>query len=44
MSPNFAARAWELDPTYQVMRVFHALGIIDMGERPQTARIEPIAS
>jgi stearoyl-CoA desaturase (delta-9 desaturase) len=30
MSPNFAARWFELDPTYQVMRVFAALGIIDM--------------
>ncbi len=30
MSPNFAARWFELDPTYQVMRVFNVLGIIDM--------------
>ena len=30
MSPNFAARWFELDPTYQVMRVFNFLGIIDM--------------
>jgi stearoyl-CoA desaturase (delta-9 desaturase) len=30
MSPNFAARWFELDPTYQVMRVFAAVGIIDM--------------
>ena len=30
MSPNFAARWFELDPTYQVMRVFNAVGIIDM--------------
>jgi stearoyl-CoA desaturase (delta-9 desaturase) len=30
MSPNFAARKFELDPTYQVMRLFHAIGIIDM--------------
>ncbi len=28
MSPNFAVRWFELDPTYQVMRVLHALGII----------------
>ncbi|HEY6556443.1 MAG TPA: acyl-CoA desaturase [Polyangiaceae bacterium] len=30
MSPNFAARRFELDPSYQVMRVLNALGIIDM--------------
>jgi stearoyl-CoA desaturase (delta-9 desaturase) len=30
MSPNFAARAFEIDPTYHVMRLFHALGIIDL--------------
>ena len=30
MSPNFAVRWFELDPTYQVMRLFAILGIIDM--------------
>jgi stearoyl-CoA desaturase (delta-9 desaturase) len=30
MSPNFAARWFEIDPTYQVMRVFAALNLIDM--------------
>ncbi len=30
MSPNFAARRFELDPTYQVMRLMAWLGIIDM--------------
>jgi stearoyl-CoA desaturase (delta-9 desaturase) len=30
MSPNFAVRRFELDPTYQVMRVLQAVGIIDM--------------
>jgi stearoyl-CoA desaturase (delta-9 desaturase) len=30
MSPNFAARWFELDPTYQVMRVLDLVGIIDM--------------
>jgi stearoyl-CoA desaturase (Delta-9 desaturase) len=30
MSPNFAARWFEVDTTYQVMRLFHWLGIIDM--------------
>lgn len=30
MAPNFAVRGFELDPTYQVMRVLNAVGIIDM--------------
>ena len=30
MSPNFAARWFEIDPTYQVMRVLNVVGIIDM--------------
>jgi stearoyl-CoA desaturase (Delta-9 desaturase) len=30
MSPNFAVRWFELDPTYQVMRVLGLVGIIDM--------------
>ena len=30
MSPNFAARWFEIDPTYYVMRVLSALHIIDM--------------
>jgi stearoyl-CoA desaturase (delta-9 desaturase) len=30
MSPNFAVRWFELDPTYQVIRVFAWLGIIDV--------------
>jgi stearoyl-CoA desaturase (Delta-9 desaturase) len=38
MSPNFAARRFEVDPAYVVMRVLHAVGIIDLGERPQTMR------
>jgi stearoyl-CoA desaturase (delta-9 desaturase) len=44
MSPNFAARWYEIDPTYQVMRLFHALGIIDMSgstlmPSPETHRL-----
>src|SRR5262249_11650039 len=38
MSPNFAARAFELDPTYQVMRVLAWLKLIDLGAHPQFAR------
>ena len=30
MSPNFAARRFELDPTYPVIRLFAALGIINL--------------
>jgi stearoyl-CoA desaturase (delta-9 desaturase) len=30
MAPNFAARWFEVDPSYQVMRVLAAVGIIDM--------------
>jgi stearoyl-CoA desaturase (delta-9 desaturase) len=39
MSPNFAARWFELDPSYQVMRVFAWLGIIDFGEHVQVAAV-----
>ncbi len=38
MSPNFASRWFELDPTYQVMRLFAWLGIIDLGAHPQKMR------
>ena len=30
MSPNFAARWFELDPTYQVMKLLNAVGIIQL--------------
>jgi hypothetical protein len=43
MSPNFAARWFEIDTTYQVMKVFHFLGIIDMS-RGQKMRYEPANS
>ena len=39
MSPNFGARWFEIDPTYQVMRVLAALRIIDM-KGAQIARYE----
>ena len=42
MSPNFAARWFEIDPAYQVIRVFAAVGILDMG-KPQRMRY-PAAS
>ena len=37
MSPNFAARWFEIDPTYQVMRALALVGIIDMGKSPSSA-------
>ncbi len=44
MSPNFAARWFELDPTYQVMRVLNWLGVIQITSKqraryPAPARI-----
>lgn len=36
MSPNFAARGWEIDPTWQVMRVLAALKLIQIAT-PQRA-------
>ena len=40
MSPNFAVRWWEIDTTYQVMRLLHRLGVIDM-RGAQVARWKP---
>jgi stearoyl-CoA desaturase (Delta-9 desaturase) len=37
-SPNFAARWFELDPTYVVIRALGWLGVIDLGEKPQVAK------
>jgi stearoyl-CoA desaturase (delta-9 desaturase) len=39
-SPNFAVRWFEVDPTYQVMRVMAWAGIIRMSEKRQVARLE----
>jgi stearoyl-CoA desaturase (delta-9 desaturase) len=39
-SPNFAVRWFEIDPTYQIMRLLAALRIIDM-TRSQCARWSP---
>ena len=30
MSPSFAARRWEIDPTYVIMKVLHASRVIDL--------------
>jgi stearoyl-CoA desaturase (delta-9 desaturase) len=37
MAPNFAARKFEIDPTYYVMLALNAVGIIDLG-KPQKMR------
>jgi stearoyl-CoA desaturase (delta-9 desaturase) len=43
MSPNFAARKFELDPTYPVIWLFNKLGIIrDLS--PQRARFPAVRS
>jgi stearoyl-CoA desaturase (delta-9 desaturase) len=39
-SPNFGVRWFEIDPAYQMMRVLHLLGIIDMS-KSQKSRWEP---
>ena len=45
MSPNFAARWFEIDTTYQVMKVFHFLGIIDMkGAQKMRYKAKPEAA
>jgi len=38
MSPNFAARKFEVDPTYPIIRLLAWLRIIDLGPAPQWAR------
>ena len=39
MSPNFAARWFEVDPTYPIIKLLSGLGIIDLGPVPQRARV-----
>ncbi|MEE9186347.1 MAG: acyl-CoA desaturase [Candidatus Binatia bacterium] len=38
MSPNFAARWFEIDPTYPVIKLLAWLRIIDLGSSPQRVR------
>ncbi len=43
MSPDFAARWFEIDPTYTVIRILDALGIIEVPDRPIAgADAEPV--
>ena len=44
MSPNFAARKWELDPTWQVMKVLHAVGAIKVTSPQRAVYPEPHAA
>jgi stearoyl-CoA desaturase (delta-9 desaturase) len=37
MSPNFAARKFEIDPTYPVIKALDWLGVIQLGPKPQFA-------
>jgi stearoyl-CoA desaturase (delta-9 desaturase) len=38
MSPNFAARRFEVDPTYPIIKLLAWVKIIDLGPAPQYAR------
>jgi stearoyl-CoA desaturase (Delta-9 desaturase) len=38
MSPNFAARWFEVDPTYPIIKLLAVLRIVDLGPSPQRAR------
>lgn len=40
MSPNFAVRWFEIDPTWIAIRILNKVGIIDLGERVQLGRYE----
>jgi stearoyl-CoA desaturase (Delta-9 desaturase) len=38
MSPDFAARWFEVDPTYPIIKALAFVGIVDLGASPQRAR------
>ena len=44
MSPNFAARWFEIDPCYPIIRLLNAMGIIHLPARPQKARLRTPSS
>ena len=41
MSPDFAARRWELDPTWQVMRLLAKVGLIEIATPQRAVYPEP---
>ena len=43
MSPNFAARRWELDPTWQVMKVLAKVRLIEIATPQRAVYPEPNA-
>jgi stearoyl-CoA desaturase (delta-9 desaturase) len=43
MSPNFAARRWEVDPTWWVMRGLHAVGLVRITSPQRAVYPEPYA-
>jgi stearoyl-CoA desaturase (delta-9 desaturase) len=44
MSPNFAARRFEVDPTWQVMRVLRRLGVITLTTPQRAVYTAPVAA
>lgn len=40
MAPNFAARSWEIDPTWWIIRVLAAVGVLKLSPKIQLARYE----
>jgi stearoyl-CoA desaturase (delta-9 desaturase) len=41
MAPNFAARAWEIDPSWTVIRLLAWLGVIQLSPHVQVMRYQP---
>ena len=42
-SLNFAARTWEIDPAYWVIRVFAWMRIVDLNPRAHAPAVDPVA-
>ncbi|MDP3278947.1 MAG: acyl-CoA desaturase [Deltaproteobacteria bacterium] len=41
MAPNFAARAWEIDPSWPIIKALNWLGVIKLSDNIQVARWSP---